>query len=88
MIREIQLTLKPEARAQALEAMRARQLPIPDHFEGPHFKAASDELGWTMSDKFVEVEVYDARFDSASYVKPRAVYLYPISDIARVKVVP
>ncbi len=85
MIREIQLTLKPEARAQALEAMRARQLPIPDHFEGPHFKGA---LVWGIARGFVEVMLYTNADDCANYRNPVAEYLYPISDIARIKVIP
>ena len=86
---KITITLKEPARSQAEQALTQRGLrdSTSDPFLGPVF---TGHLSWNQHDLcgFLTIKVYAEQFDEANYRTPQAVYMYPVSDIARMKFEP
>lgn len=75
---QISITLKSEARAQARAALELRGIPVADDWFGPVFENAS-----IVHDHFAEGIMFCVGINDTE----GAEYLYPYSDIARIKVV-
>lgn len=74
----IEITLKAEARESAKAAMRERGIPVPIPFFGPVFEDCC-----MLHDHFNPKLFFGVGLNDADETE----YFYPLSDIARLKIV-
>ena len=75
---QITITLKPEARAQALAALELRGIPTGKDWFGPVFEDAR-----VLHDHVNPTLLFGVGVNDAAETE----YYYPYSDIARIKIV-